>query len=153
MIVCTITGLTIVMSQLYIGVPENEIGNVQSVLIGQAFEYFLPGVGNYIVVFAILLFAYSTIIGWSYYREKCFGYLFGDRNTIIYKIIFVAIVFVGAGTEAAIVWNIADIFNGLMAIPNLIALLFLSGVIVSETQKFREVRSQEKIQQKQQKAS
>ncbi len=114
MIVCTITGLTIVMSQLYIGVPENEIGNVQSVLIGQAFEYFLPGVGNYIVVFAILLFAYSTIIGWSY---------------------------------------IADIFNGLMAIPNLIALLFLSGVIVSETQKFREVRSQEKIQQKQQKAS
>lgn len=144
MIVCTITGLTIVMSQLYVGVPDDEVANVQSLLTGQAFEQFLPGYGNYIVVFAILLFAYSTIIGWSYYGEKCFGYLFGDKNTIIYKVVFVAIVFIGAGTKSDIVWNIADIFNGLMAIPNLIGLLFLSGVIVSETKKFREVRKQEK---------
>lgn len=153
MIVCTITGLIIVMSQLYIGVPEGDIGEVQSLLTGQAFEEFLPGFGNYIVVFAILLFAYSTIIGWSYYGEKCFGYLFGDKNTIIYKVIFVAVVMIGAGTEARLVWDIADIFNGLMAIPNLIGLLFLSGVIVSETKKFREVRMLEKQEIKQRKAS
>ncbi len=122
-------------------------------LTGEAFEHFLPGFGNYIVIFAIILFAYSTIIGWSYYGEKCFGYLFGDRNTIVYKVIFVFVVMIGAGVEARIVWDIADIFNGLMAIPNLIGLLFFSGVIVSETKKFRHVRLQEKQQEKQRAAS
>lgn len=145
MIVCTITGLTIVMSGLYIGRPSDD----QALITGEAFEFFLPGAGNYIVVFGIIFFAYSTIIGWSYYGEKCFGYLFGDKNTIIYKIIFVIVVMIGAGTSVQIVWDIADIFNGLMAIPNLIGLLLLSNVIVKETDKFKKVRLQERQQAKQ----
>ncbi|WP_342752796.1 alanine/glycine:cation symporter family protein [Shouchella clausii] len=145
MIVCTITGLTIVMSGLYIGRPSDD----QALITGEAFEFFLPGAGNYIVVFGIIFFAYSTIIGWSYYGEKCFGYLFGDKNTIIYKIIFVVVVMIGAGTSVQIVWDIADIFNGLMAIPNLIGLLLLSNVIVKETDKFKQVRLQERQQAKQ----
>ncbi|WP_257007971.1 alanine/glycine:cation symporter family protein [Shouchella clausii] len=144
MIVCTITGLTIVMSGLYIGRPSDD----QALITGEAFEFFLPGAGNYIVVFGIIFFAYSTIIGWSYYGEKCFGYLFGDKNTIIYKIIFVVVVMIGAGTSVQIVWDIADIFNGLMAIPNLIGLLLLSNVIVKETDKFKQVRLQERQQAK-----
>ncbi|KGA98849.1 transporter [Alkalihalobacillus alcalophilus ATCC 27647 = CGMCC 1.3604] len=144
MIVCTITGLVIVMSGLHLGLgPES-----QAVLTGAAFESFLPGIGNYVVVFGIIFFAYSTIIGWSYYGEKCFGYIFGDQNTIYYKVIFCIMVMVGAGTSVGLVWDIADIFNGLMAIPNLIALCLLSGVIVAETNKFREVRAKEKLEEK-----
>lgn len=144
-IVCTITGLTIVLSGLYPG-HENA-----SSLTGEAFEFFLPGVGNYIVMFGIMFFAYSTIIGWSYYGEKCFGYLFGDNKTIIYKVLFVAIVMIGAGLELELVWGIADIFNALMAVPNLIALLFLSPVIVAESKKFRAIRNKEKLEERKQK--
>ncbi|NRG43590.1 sodium:alanine symporter family protein [Bacillus sp. CRN 9] len=144
-IVCTITGLTIVLSGLYAG-HENA-----SSLTGEAFELFLPGVGNYIVMFGIMFFAYSTIIGWSYYGEKCFGYLFGDNKTIIYKVLFVAIVMIGAGLELELVWGIADIFNALMAVPNLIALLFLSPVIVAESKKFRAIRNKEKLEERKQK--
>lgn len=145
MIVCTVTGLAIVMSGIY-----TDHGDAAS-LTGDAFEFFLPGVGNLIVVFGIIFFAYSTIIGWSYYGEKCFGYLFGDHRTGIYKTIFVIVVMVGAGLELELVWGIADIFNALMAIPNLIALIFLSGVIVNETNKFREVRKRERLEEKEQK--
>lgn len=141
MIVCTVTGLAIVMSGIYTG-HDNAAS-----LTGDAFEFFLPGVGNLIVVFGIIFFAYSTIIGWSYYGEKCFGYLFGDHRSVIYKIIFVIVVMVGAGLELELVWGIADIFNALMAIPNLIALILLSGVIVNETNKFREVRRKERIEE------
>ncbi|MEX3711933.1 sodium:alanine symporter family protein [Cytobacillus horneckiae] len=144
-IVCTITGLTIVLSGLYAG-HENA-----SSLTGEAFDFFLPGVGNYIVMFGIMFFAYSTIIGWSYYGEKCFGYLFGDNKTIIYKVLFVAIVMIGAGLELELVWGIADIFNALMAVPNLIALLFLSPVIVAESKKFRAIRNKEKLEERKQK--
>ncbi|WP_078378494.1 alanine/glycine:cation symporter family protein [Sutcliffiella halmapala] len=146
-IVCTVTGLAIVMSGIY-----TNHGNASS-LTGAAFESFLPGVGNFIVVFGIIFFAYSTIIGWSYYGEKCFGYIFGDNRTYIFKIIFVMVVMVGAGLELELVWGIADIFNALMALPNLIALLFLSGVIVSETKRFREVRRREIQEKQQQRAS
>ncbi|CAG9622681.1 alanine/glycine:cation symporter family protein [Sutcliffiella rhizosphaerae] len=146
-IVCTVTGLAIVMSGLYVG--HSDASN----LTGLAFDSFLPGVGNMIVVFGIIFFAYSTIIGWSYYGEKCFGYIFGDNRTYIYKIVFVFIVMVGAGLELELVWGIADIFNALMALPNLIALIFLSGVIVSETKKFREVRKKEVEEKQRQRAS
>ncbi|WP_413379970.1 alanine/glycine:cation symporter family protein [Alkalihalobacillus sp. 1P02AB] len=142
-IICTITGLTIVMSGLYVGAESDS----QAVLTGQAFGHFLPG-GNLIVVFGIMFFAYSTILGWSYYGEKCFGYLFGDEKAFIYRALFVVTVFFGATTTVQLVWDIADTFNALMAIPNLIALCLLSGVIVSETNKFREVRTKEKIEAK-----
>lgn len=143
-IVCSITGLTIVLSGLYVG-HENA-----SNLTGEAFEFFLPGVGNMLVVIGIMFFAYSTIIGWSYYGEKCFGYLFGDQNAVIYKVLFVITVLIGSALELEMVWGIADIFNALMALPNLIALLLLSPVIVAESRKFTEIRKKEKQEEKKQ---
>ncbi|MDQ0206195.1 alanine/glycine:cation symporter family protein [Alkalicoccobacillus murimartini] len=142
MIVCTITGLVIVMSIMQFGLGDAD----QDVLTGAAFESFLPGYGSLIVTIGIIFFAYTTVLGWSYYGEKCFGYLFGDRNAYIYRSIYVIVVFIGAVAHLEIVWNIADIFNALMAIPNLIGLLFLSGVVVSETRKFQEFRRGERLE-------
>ncbi|GAA0318230.1 sodium:alanine symporter family protein [Oceanobacillus oncorhynchi subsp. oncorhynchi] len=147
MIVCTITGLVVVMSGLHLQFGAD----AAPVITGEAFDFFLPGLGNYIVVFSLIFFAYSTILGWSYYGEKCFGYIFGDRNTIYYKIIFCLVILFGAVQSVQLVWDLADIFNGLMAVPNLIALCLLSGVIVSETNKFREVRRKEKEEERKQK--
>ncbi|WP_035425810.1 alanine/glycine:cation symporter family protein [Halalkalibacterium ligniniphilum] len=148
-IVCSVTGLAIVMSGLYVG---QDTGYSAS-LTGAAFDYYLPGVGGWIVTFGIIFFAYSTIIGWSYYGEKCFGYLFGDQRVYIYRIIFVIVVMIGAGMKLDLVWGLADIFNALMAIPNLIALLFLTGIIVKETKRFQAVQKEEERQKREVKAS
>jgi AGCS family alanine or glycine:cation symporter len=85
---------------------------------------------------AIILFAYSTILGWSYYGEKCVEYLFGRRAVRYYRYIFVGMVAIGANLKLGLVWTFADIANGLMAIPNLIGLVGLSGVVVMETKRF-----------------
>ena len=107
----------------------------------------LPGQGGLLVSVGLMFFAYSTILGWCYYGEKCAAYLLGDRFVPVYRIIYVITVMLGcmvvqtgneAGDQAGVklVWNIADTFNGLMAAPNLIALVFLSGVVVAETKDF-----------------
>ncbi|MGN7310571.1 alanine/glycine:cation symporter family protein [Alkalicoccobacillus gibsonii] len=142
MIVCTITGLVIVMSIMQFGLGDTS----QDILTGAAFESFLPGYGGLIVTIGIIFFAYTTVLGWSYYGEKCFGYLFGDRNAYIYRTVYVLVVFVGAVSHLEIVWNIADIFNALMAIPNLIGLILLSGVVVHETKRFQEFRRGERLE-------
>ncbi|TSB45136.1 alanine/glycine:cation symporter family protein [Alkalicoccobacillus porphyridii] len=142
MIVCTITGLVIVMSQMYVGMDSNN----SDILTGVAFEALLPNYGALIVTIGIVFFAYTTVLGWSYYGEKCFGYLFGDRNAYIYRSVYVIVVFIGATSQLDIVWGIADIFNALMAIPNLIGLVLLSGVVVSETRKFQEFRRGERLE-------
>jgi alanine or glycine:cation symporter, AGCS family len=131
LIVCSITGLTIVMSGLYLD------GDLQGApLTSAAFGTFLGGAGPYIVAIGLIFFASSTIIGWSYYGEKCFQYLFKSPGLlIVYRIFFVAVVFVGATVPLDVVWSFSDVMNGLMAIPNLIGLLGLSGVIVYETKK------------------
>ncbi|MBB2480836.1 alanine:cation symporter family protein [Bacillus sp. APMAM] len=105
---------------------------------------FFPHVGGYILTFGLIFFAYSTVIGWSYYGEKCVSYLFGDRSVFVYRVIFTLAVLVGSVSSLSIAWGISDVFNALMAIPNLIALLMLSGVIVSETKIFKDVRKKEK---------
>lgn len=137
-IVCSITGITIVMAGLYDGSVET--GN----LTNASFAAFLGDTGGLIVTLAIALFAYSTLVGWSYYGEKCFGYLFNDKAIPYYKVVFVLFVFVGAVSQLSLVWGIADIFNALMAIPNLIGLLGLSGVVAYETKKFMKVAKEEK---------
>ena len=142
-IVCSITGITIVMAGLYGG--ENvEAGNLTNI----SFAAFLGDTGGLIVTLAIVLFAYSTLVGWSYYGEKCFGYLFNEKAIPYYKIVFVLVVFVGAVSQLKLVWGIADIFNALMAIPNLIGLLGLSGVVAYETRKFMKVAKEEKERKK-----
>ncbi len=107
-----------------------------SALTSAAFAQTLGFAGSIIVVICSVLFGYSTIIGWSYYGEKCFEYLFGIKRKYMYKLVFLFTVFFGSITYVDIVWSISDMFNGLMAIPNLIALLALSGVVVEETKKY-----------------
>ncbi|PAD68847.1 sodium:alanine symporter family protein [Bacillus sp. 7586-K] len=146
-IICSITGITVVMGDLYSSGAE---GNA---LTSMTFEHFLGPIGSYVVAIGMLLFAYSTILGWSYYGEKCISYLFNESAIKYYRYAFVIAVFIGSVTTLDIVWGIADVMNGLMAIPNLIGLLGLSGVVVAETKRFLDVVKAEKAQEKNQASS
>lgn len=113
---------------------------VGSALTISAFETILGEPGGWLVCIAIALFAFSTILGWEYHGEKAFEYLFGThRFNLIYRIVFSLIVFVGATTTLKIAWNFSDIANALMAIPNLICMLAMSGVIVEEVNRYQKV--------------
>jgi AGCS family alanine or glycine:cation symporter len=102
-------------------------------LTATAFESGLPGVGNFLVAFGLVFFAYSTMIAWSYYGDRCFEYLLGARAVTPYRYVFCLFVVLGAIGGLDLVWTIADNLNALMAIPNLVALLGLSGVVVRES--------------------
>ncbi|UOQ87532.1 alanine/glycine:cation symporter family protein [Gracilibacillus salinarum] len=136
-IVCSITGITIVMAGQWDG------GLDGSALTSAAFSQFLGDAGSYIVTFGILFFTFSTILGWSYYGEKSVDYLLGKKGVKIYRYIFIAFVFVGAVVSLDVVFNFSDVMNGLMAFPNLIGLLALSGIVVAETNKFLKIKKQE----------
>ncbi|PZE21635.1 alanine/glycine:cation symporter family protein [Paenibacillus xerothermodurans] len=142
-IVCSITGITLVMGGLY---TKTELTG--AALTTQTFEQMLPGPGGWIVTIGLIFFAYSTVLGWAYYGEKCFEYLFGIRSIKWYRMCYTLSVVVGAGMSLGMVWTIADIFNGLMAIPNLIGLIALSGVVVAETKDFKHILAKEKRQRK-----
>lgn len=130
LVVCTMTAVIILMAPIWTtGVNAGE-------LTLKSFEFFLGDFGALIVVFATVLFGYSTILGWSYYGERAFEYIFGDKSIKIYRVIFVSFVLVGAMMELKLVWNFSDLANGLMAIPNLIALLLLSKIITEETNRY-----------------
>lgn len=130
-VVCTMTGLVLLVSGLWTSGPTG------AELTTLSFNQLLPGgIGELIVSLGLVFFAYSTILGWSYYGEKSIEYLFSERAVKPYRIIFVLFVAVGAMLKLEIVWRLADIMNGLMAFPNLIGLIGLSAVIVSETNKY-----------------
>jgi AGCS family alanine or glycine:cation symporter len=134
-IVCTITGLVLAVTGSFGKTDDSgQLINGASMAIS-AFESSLPG-GAYIVSIGLILFAFSTLIAWAYYGEKCFEYLFGSRSVNAYRILYTLLVIPGAALKMEAVWLMADIMNGLMAIPNLIALVALSGVIVNETNVF-----------------
>lgn len=117
---------------------------VGSTLTISAFETILGEPGGWLVCIAIALFAFSTILGWEYHGEKAFEYLFGThRFNLIYRIVFSLMVFVGATTTLKIAWNFSDIANALMAIPNLICMLAMSGVIVEEVNRYQKVIQKE----------
>ncbi len=144
-IVCSITGLTIASSGVLgtIGADGEPLQGVA--LTAAAFESILGPFGKYVVSVGIILFAFSTILGWEYYGEKGFEYLFkNSKYNIIYRVIFSLIVFVGCTQALGIVWDISDIFNALMAIPNLISLLLLSNVIADEVNRYQKVIDAEK---------
>lgn len=140
-VVCSITGISVVMANLYPHLDKAQA----AALTSRSFELFIPHLGSLIVTVALVLFAYSTVLGWSYYGEKCFYYLVGHKGLLPYRIIFSICAFFGAILKLGLVWDIADTFNGAMAIPNLIALLLLSGVIAAETKDFKEIRRKEKL--------
>lgn len=122
-IVCTITALVILTSTVWI---EGEAG---ASLTALSFETALPGIGNQIVSLALAVFAFTTILGWGFYGEKCFQFLFGTRSIMLYRVLFVLAIPVGAMAKLGFIWLMADTFNALMAIPNLIALALLSPVV------------------------
>ena len=140
-IVCSITGIVLVMGLLgadgQFVLPELK----GAALTTQTFNALLAGWGGWIVTIGLIFFAYSTILGWCYYGEKCAGYVFGDKFVKPYRVIYVATVMLGTVMSLDLVWTAADTFNGLMAVPNLIALLLLSGVIVKETRDFKAKRA------------
>lgn len=131
-VICAMTGIVIVSSVLHY--PDISFSN-GAVLTHMAFSK-IPVVGEPLLTFGLLTFAFTTILGWSYYGEKAMEYLKGNRWVIPYRIAFVIVVFIGSVMQLDIVWNLADCMNALMAIPNLISLLALSGVIVHETRKY-----------------
>lgn len=137
-IVCTITGLVLAVSQVLGQIDEHGKMINGATMAIQAFDSSIYG-GKYVVIIGLVLFAYSTVIAWAYYGEKCFEYLFGVRSILIYRLIFTLAVIPGAVLRLETVWYLANIANALMSIPNLIALLALSGVIVAETKLFLKV--------------
>ena len=131
-IICALTGLVLVSSIL--AYPDITYSD-GAILSKEAFEK-IPYVGTPLLTFGIITFAFSTILGWCYYGEKAMEYLKGKKWMLVYRGIFIVAIFVGAVVNLAVVWNLADIANALMALPNIISLIFLSGMIAKETQKY-----------------
>ena len=133
LVICTLTGLTVIVSGVDItfGVkPGSElITSAFATVFGDKFAALF-------VAIALMFFAYSTILGWSLYGTRCIEYLFGMKATKVYQIIFVIMIVVGATTSLNVAWDLADTFNGLMAIPNFIALFALSGVVAKLTKEY-----------------
>ena len=128
-VVCLMTGLVLVNS------GDWTSGMDGAVLTNTAFSH-IPVIGPIILTIGLLTFVFSTILGWSYYGEKAMEYLVGEKAVLPYRILWCIVVFLGSVFSLQFVWNFADLANGLMAIPNLIALLALSGVLVRETREY-----------------
>ncbi len=138
-IICTITALTVVLSGLDLSAEALATYSSKGAAAAAAFNAILPGtLGGTIIQISLLFFALSTIISWSYYGERCWGYLTNNNKVVnlIYKLIFIGICIVGTTGSGDTMWNIADTLNGLMALPNLIALLALSGVVSKLTKEY-----------------
>jgi len=138
-IVCTMTGLVIIVT----GAHEAGLEGVNVTI--KAFQDGMPFpavVGSFLLMICLVFFAFTTILGWNYYSERCLDYLTGNNGKAnkIYRWLYIACVFIGPYMTVKAVWTIADIFNGLMAIPNLIALLALNGVVVAETKKYFDMK-------------
>ncbi|PRY80104.1 AGCS family alanine or glycine:cation symporter [Alkalibacterium olivapovliticus] len=128
-VLCTITALVIVMT----GAVDTGLDG--AALTTSAFNEGIP-FGGYIVTFGLVFFAFSTLLGWSYYGERCMEYLFGPKSIVFYRLLFIPLVVVGAIGGLRAIWALADTLNGLMALPNLIGLLILSPVIVKSTRNY-----------------
>jgi len=131
-VICALTGLVIVSS--VIAYPEIDFSN-GATLTKDAFAK-IPVIGRPLLTFGLLTFAFSTILGWCYYGERAVEYLKGKRWVTGYRVLYIAAVFAGSVMNLTLVWNLADCMNALMAIPNLLSLLFLNGIIVHETRKY-----------------
>jgi len=128
--VCTITALVILTAPIW------ETGEAGASLTALSFDTALPGFGEAIVAIALAVFAFTTILGWSFYGEKCFQFLFGTRSIMLYRVLFVLAIPLGAMAQLGFIWLMADTFNAMMAIPNLIALALLSPVVFKLTKDY-----------------
>jgi len=130
LVICTITGLVILVSGVW------DSGVTGAALSTSAFEQAMPGFGAYIVAIGLMLFAYTTTLGWSVYSERCAEYLFGEPIIVPFRVIWVLVLPLGAIAQLDFVWLVADTLNALMAIPNLVALLMLSPVVFQLTREY-----------------
>ena len=137
-IICTLTGLSLVVSGVWCG-PLNGAAMTES-----AFTLAFPGFGSMLLLVGLVLFAFTTILGWNYYGERCVEYLMGVKAILPYRIIFICLIACGPFLKLEEIWVLADIVNGLMAIPNLIALIALSGVVVAETKAYQKHLAEQK---------
>jgi AGCS family alanine or glycine:cation symporter len=126
-IICSITGLVIITTGAWTA------GENGASLSSAAFEAVLPGIGSYIVTIGLSIFAFTTILGWSFYSEKCVEYLLGENAITPFRILWIIAVPVGAIASLDFIWLVADTLNALMAIPNLVALILLSPVVFKLT--------------------
>ena len=142
MIVCTLTAFTVLSSglvDLETGVAVAEYGGValtKANVVSTVFTMYFGRLGGVFVAIAIMLFAYSTVLGWSHYGSKACEYLFGTRSTIVYRVIFVIATFGGAVMGENLAWDIADTLNGMMMIPNLIGVIVLSPIVYRITKNY-----------------
>ncbi len=132
LVVCTMTALVILVTGVLGQVDAQGQLLTGAVLTSTAFTQGLPGIGGYVVLIAIVFFAYTTMLTWNFYGEKSWEYLFGRKVVLPYRLVFLVFVFLGAVGALELVWDVADTFNGLMAAPNLIALILLAGVLARE---------------------
>ena len=130
LVICSITGLVIVVTGAWTS-GENGAG-----LTSLAFESALPGIGGYVVSFGLVLFAFTTLLGWSFYGEKCVEYLFGLRAIPLFRVLWIIAIPIGANSSLDFIWLVADTLNALMALPNLLALLLLSPVVFQLTRDY-----------------
>lgn len=137
-VICTLTGLSLVVSGVWCG-PLNGAAMTES-----AFTMAFPAFGSILLLVGLVLFAFTTILGWNYYGERCVEYLMGVKAILPYRIIFICLIACGPFLKLEEIWVLADIVNGLMAIPNLIALIALSGVVVAETKAYQKHLAEEK---------
>ncbi|MCW8328475.1 sodium:alanine symporter family protein [Photobacterium sp. SDRW27] len=137
-VVCSITGLAIVVSGAW------QSGETGAALTSVAFATALPGLGNYIVAIALSIFAFTTVLGWSFYSEKCIQYLFGVKAIVPFRVLWVIAVPIGATSSLEFIWLLADTLNAMMAVPNLIALVLLSPVVFKLTQEYFKLQKQAK---------
>ena len=132
LVICTMTGVVLVMTGVW---SDPELAG--AAMTGSAFTMGIgSGAGQLMVTICLMLFAFTTILGWNYYGERCTTYLFGVKGILPYRVIYIVLVASGAFLKLALIWTLADIVNGLMAVPNLIGLLGLSGVVVAETKDY-----------------
>lgn len=131
-IICTMTGLSLIVTDVWCGPLKG------AAMTASAFSSGFGAGGNYILMLGLVLFAFTTILGWNYYGERCCEYIFGTKSIMPYRILFIIVIGFGPYMKLEEIWVLADIVNGLMAIPNLIALVLLSGVVVAETKRYTE---------------
>ena len=137
-IICTLTGLSLVVSGVWCGSLNG------AAMTESAFTMAFPAFGSILLLVGLVLFAFTTILGWNYYGERCVEYLMGVKAILPYRIIFICLIACGPFLKLEEIWVLADIVNGLMAIPNLIALIALSGVVVAETKAYQKHLAEEK---------
>ena len=135
LIVCTMTALVILTSGAWTATGAGGGGLTGAVLTSTAFQASIPG-GQYVVTIALVVFAFTTILGWSYYGERCWQYMLGEKSLIVYRVVWIAAALSFANVKVDFVWNLSDTLNGLMAVPNLVGLLLLAPMVFKVTREY-----------------